>query len=112
MTQQITERELQLIVFSLAHQNDMTINEFLEHLTTQYTVDTSHLPKDKDGCTKLEDGNLGIDLDLNDEEALTIHWSAAREGITTNQYIVKALELAIEQQGLTPPKRKTKKKKK
>lgn len=92
----LTAEKLQLTVFELAHQNNMTVDAFMTHIVGQYEVDNSDLPRNEKNEIVYENGDIGIDLDMKDEELLTIHWAAAHGGMTTNQFVVAALEEALE----------------
>lgn len=92
---QLDAQKIQLAVFNLAHQNGMTVDTFLSHITQQYEVDNSHLPRNDENEIVYENGDLGIDLDMPDDDLLSIHWAAARKGMTTNEFVVSALEAKI-----------------
>lgn len=94
------EKKIELTVLDLAHQNNMTAEQFLEHITNQYTVDLSEMPRDEEGNIRYEDGKVGIDIEIPDEERLTIHIAAATRNMTTNEFVEKAVEEAIKASGV------------
>ena len=88
--------ELQLTIYRLAHENNMTVDRFVARLQEIFHVDTSDYPKTEDGDVIYPDGKIGLALEAPDHEELMIHEAAERQGITTNQFVENAIQAAIE----------------
>lgn len=89
------DTELQLKIYRLAHENNMTIKDFVKKIERIFHVDTSKYPKTEDGAVIYPDDTIGIDMDMTTDEELKIHMAAQLQGITTNEFVIRAVTSAI-----------------
>lgn len=89
--------EQQLVIYRLAHENNMTIDRFLDRLQEAFHIDTSDYPKTQDGSVIYPDGMIGIPLDMPTDEEMKVHQAAELQGISTNAFVRNAVEAAMEE---------------
>lgn len=89
---------LQLRLYRLAHENNMTLDRFLDRLDEVFHVDTSNYSKTPEGDTIYPDGRIGIELEMPLNEELNIHEAAALSGLTTNQFVENAVQAALDKE--------------
>ena len=88
----------QLTIYRLAHENNMTIDRFLNRLQEAFHIDTSEYPKTEDGSIIYPDGKIGIELDMPAVEEQKVHEAASLQGLTTNDFVTKAVEAAVQRE--------------
>ena len=82
-------------VFQLAHENNITVQTFLEKIDSQFHVCTDNYPVNENGNKVYPDGNVGLDLDITDEEFMTYNLMAAKKGQTLNELFINAVSSYI-----------------
>lgn len=86
-------------IYELAHENNLSVNAFLAKVVEQFHVDIDKVSsmQDKDGeeVRVYNDGKVGIDLDISDQEILLLNRAAAVKDISLNQYIEETLSAAM-----------------
>jgi len=86
----------QLVIYRLAHENNMPVDRFLDRLQEAFHIDTSDYPKTPEGDIIYPDGKIGLELQISNDEELEIHMAAQKIGVTTNQFIEDAVRHAYE----------------
>lgn len=86
---------LYLTMALLAHDNDMTLADFLKLVEKTFTVDRSEMPRNEQNEIVYPDGRVGISLESDESSLLKICEAADLTNVTLNQFVIMATQEAL-----------------